>query len=156
LLATITSFGLKALACHYPKYAFFWLQWLLSGGKHWLAIILNMLCRLQWLLLGGKHYRLAIILNVLVGYNDFVQVENIYNKAKKALSFWLHIKPNVWTFWIVHWRHKTHATQPMSRPKKLRDTNQSSLAYNQTRTCMKLQSKENLSPGNQAFYYYLF
>jgi hypothetical protein len=55
LLATITSFGLKALACHYPKYAFFWLQWLLLGGKHWLAIILNM----------------------LVGYNDFFWVESI-------------------------------------------------------------------------------
>jgi hypothetical protein len=54
LLATMTSFGWKTLACHYPKYAC-WLQWLLLGGKHWLAIILNM----------------------LVGYNDLVQVENI-------------------------------------------------------------------------------
>jgi hypothetical protein len=36
----MTSFGWKTLACHNPKYAY-WLQLLLSGGKHWLAIILN-------------------------------------------------------------------------------------------------------------------
>jgi hypothetical protein len=44
--------------------------------------------------MGGKHW-LAIILNMLVGYNDFVRVENIGNKANKALSFWLHINPKV-------------------------------------------------------------
>jgi hypothetical protein len=45
-------------------------------------------------LLGGKHWR-AIMLNMLVGYNDLVRVENIGNKAKKAFSFRLHINPKV-------------------------------------------------------------
>jgi hypothetical protein len=39
-----------------------------------------------------------------------VRVEYIGNMAKKALSFWLHINPKVWTFWIVHWsiKHMQH------------------------------------------------
>jgi hypothetical protein len=36
--------------------------------------------------LGGKHYRLAIILNVLVGYNDFVRVENIDKQGKESIE----------------------------------------------------------------------
>jgi hypothetical protein len=41
-------------------------------------------------------------------------------------------------------KHKTHATQPMSRPKKVRDTNQSSLEYKPNKNIHeKLQSKEN-------------
>jgi hypothetical protein len=64
------------------------------GGKHWLAIILNMLVSYNDFLLGGKHW-LAMIINMLVGYNDLVRVEYIGNMAKKALSFWLHINPKV-------------------------------------------------------------